>query len=145
MGSKVNFFVDDEELQIEINREGTATYTHIFTEKGPNYIRGVFQGDNMRNGSECQRNIRIIEYREEIIDQYNEFSEAVRRIKEAIPDHFTPREVMNVLTKYSPDSASSLGDIVYTFEFAKYSLHDVKRPEYERFYLAKIEYGRGEP
>jgi hypothetical protein len=48
---------------------------------------------------------------------------------------------MDVLIKYSPKAVhSSLVNIIHIFEVAKYSIHEVTRAEYERFYLAKMDF-----
>ena len=55
--------------------------------------------------------------------------------------HFTAREAMHVLLKYTPPSVHApLEEMTTLFEIADYSTHSIMRGEYERFYLAREEF-----
>jgi len=83
--------------------------------------------------------VRIVEYREEIIDLFNtKFRDARKRFDE-IKDNYTARELLGYLQTQTPaDTHDALGEMTFTFEEANYSLHPIRRNSYECFYLAKI-------
>jgi transglutaminase-like putative cysteine protease len=83
--------------------------------------------------------VRIVEYREEIIALFNtKFTDARKRF-DGIKDNYTARELLGYLKAQTPaDTHGALTEMTFTFEEANYSLHPIARDSYESFYLAKI-------
>ena len=88
-------------------------------------------------------NIRIVDYREEIIRLFNEvFKETGDDYKE-IWDQLTAREFQKLIHEEYPDiSQEELERIATLFEIADYSTHIITRLYYIRFYSAKLELER---
>jgi len=134
-------FQDGEAKDIDLDDEGGCEMEYTFEEKGPHKVTVRFLGDEGRGAAKAEAELRIVDYREEILDLFNTFSDEHRSTKDEIKEHFTAREAMYVLMKYAPESAHNpLEELTTIFEIADYSTHDVRRGEYERFYLAKEEF-----
>jgi len=134
-------FQDGEAKDIDLDDEGGCEMEYTFEEKGPHKVTVRFLGDEGRGAAKAEAELRIVDYREEILDLFNTFSDEHRSSKDEIKDHFTAREAMYVLMKYAPESVHNpLEELTKIFEIADYSTHDIRRGEYERFYVAKEEF-----
>lgn len=134
-------FQDGETKDIDLDDEGWGKMEYTFEEKGPHKVTVRFLGDEGRGAAKAEAELRIVDYREEILDLFNTFSDEHRSSKDEIKDHFTAREAMYVLMKYAPESVHNpLEELTTIFEIADYSTHDIRRGEYERFYVAKEEF-----
>lgn len=80
--------------------------------------------------------VRIVDYKEEIVSLYNQFYGVFKRSNPSIADEMTAREfesaAKNIL---SEEKHRVLGELVLLFEVANYSLHEIKREHYVRTYL----------
>ena len=139
---EVRIIVDGEESRpTTVFSDRTVDYSIVFARKGPRHVQVVFE-DQEGHEIACEIVIRIVDYREEVNDLFNDEFEEYRRMKAEIENHFTAREFMHkILEGKSESYYPPLNDMVSVFEIADYSLHDVKRGEYERFYHAKQEFG----
>ena len=81
--------------------------------------------------------LKIVNYREEITTLYNDFHIDQRSKDQLIEEDWTARELQSHLAGKSPTGDYNLESLTEIFEVADYSLHDVTRRDYERFYLAK--------
>jgi hypothetical protein len=83
--------------------------------------------------------VRIVDYREEVVGIFNAMYGRFRTGVAGIKDDMTPRELETAMGSALPDGMHGLlGDAVSVFEVANYSVHDIKRPEYEKMYLSRI-------
>jgi len=126
--------------ELVLDDEGSCEVECEFMEKGLRGISVRYPGDETRQAAKAEAKLRIVDYREEILDLYNAFSDHQRSTQEEIEEHFTPREAMHVLMKYVTEPAHRpLKELTTIFEIADYSTHPIRRREYERFYLAREE------
>ncbi|HEY3273111.1 MAG TPA: DUF4129 domain-containing protein [Methanocella sp.] len=78
--------------------------------------------------------VRIVEYREEIVRMFNDMC---RRFTPS--DDLTPRELERSLGAQLPETKQKLlGAAVTTFEQANYSLHEIRRTDFERMYTSEM-------
>ena len=90
----------------------------------------------------AESNLRIVDYREEVVRIFNELFSLMRCRFEAIRPDSTPREMQCVALQNLPEAKwDRLDRIIATFEIANYSLHGVSREDYIQSYLAMVELG----
>jgi hypothetical protein len=138
----VKVIVDGEESpSFTIFADKTVEHPIIFREKGIHRLLVTFR-DQENQEIACEAVVKIVDYREEVNDLFNNEFEEYRKRKEEIKNHFTAREFMHTLLQGKSDKYyHPLNEMVSIFEMADYSLHEVRRSEYERFYHAKQEFG----
>ncbi len=84
--------------------------------------------------------IRIVDYREEVVRIYNEMYLNYSSRYEGIGDKMTPRELEKAIGPSMPDvKRTALGAAVTLFELANFSLHAIRRRDYERMYLSNLD------
>jgi len=84
--------------------------------------------------------IRIVDYREEVVRIYNEMYLNYSSRYEGIGDKMTPRELEQAIGPNMPDvKKKALSIAVTIFELANYSLHAIRRRDYERMYLSRLD------
>jgi uncharacterized protein YxeA len=84
--------------------------------------------------------VRIVDYREEIVRMFNEMYLNYSSRYEGMGDKMTPRELERAIGLNLPEAKrKALGVAVTVFEFANYSLHAIRRRDYERMYLSKMD------
>ena len=109
---------------------------HSFDRKGETDINVYFggdTGDKMFN----TRKIKIVDYREEIVELFNRLIDALSAEGIEVDRKMTAREIESQLKEKYPDlSPDTMKDIVKGFEYANYSLHPVARKIYVYMYLA---------
>jgi hypothetical protein len=111
-----------------------------FDEKGYHRIEVVYDSADARVTA-FEAVIKIVDYREEVNDLFNEEFEEYEGLREEIKTHFTAREFMHSILKGLSDRFHApLNEMVGIFEIADYSLHEIRRREYERFYAARHEF-----
>ena len=107
---------------------------YTFKEKGTYKIKAILRVND--NSYEKTRNIRIVEYREEIIRLYNKcFLKWVKELGIEVLKR-TPEEIMYDVIDKVKGNDELIERITLIFEEAKYSLHEIKRRHYEEFYMA---------
>lgn len=123
-------FHDDEGNRGEIGA--------VFHKKGEYRIK--ISGKNDEYGA---RNIRIVDYREEIIAIGKNFLKEMSAKISGITDFMTLREIHDII---KPNIASErhwvLEDAFMVFEKAVYSDEDIVRSDYEKFYVFARELGK---
>jgi hypothetical protein len=134
----VTIIVDDEEGHpLTIFSDKTVNYNVVFKKKGSHHLQVVFEDQEIA----CDIVIKIVDYREEVNDLFNDEFEVYRSMREEIKNHFTAREFMHSILKGKSERYyDPLNEMVSVFEIADYSLHPVRRSEYERFVHAKQEF-----
>jgi len=121
----------DHQEKIEFT-DGHASTTIVFREKGIFPIQ-LFHGLDSKKPQNSV-NIKIVEYREEIIYLYKEW---FRRNQESISGgrKHTARDFMYFLLEHHQGiDVGRLDKAITLFEIADYSTHDVNREDYETFY-----------
>jgi hypothetical protein len=143
-GAQIRLVIQEKSDLLLSDVEGEAQTRVTFAEKGTYKVESEYAAGRLH----ASRRLRVVEYRDEIIDLFNsKFKEAEQRFK-ALRDNHTARELLEYLRKETPAEAhGAVSEMVYLFEEANYSLHPVRRRLYERFYLAMRDYeeaSRGE-
>jgi len=137
----VLLMVDEAEgPSFDLSTSSSVDHSLTFHEKGYHSIKVVFSAEGARVTA-CEALVKIVDYREEVNDLFNEEFEGYRNLREEIETHFTAREFMRSMLKgLSNRFYAPLNEMVSIFEIADYSLHDVRRSDYERFYAARQEF-----
>ncbi|MBN2336464.1 hypothetical protein JXL21_12980 [Candidatus Bathyarchaeota archaeon] len=134
MNAPLNMVIDGTPQQVTTSGTGEASTTTSIDS-----IKDLKVSVNYSpEGLHTELDIRIVDYRDEIISLFNEkFSEAQKRFK-AVKDNYTARELLGYLKTQTPEETHvPLGEMIFIFEEANYSLHPIARSSYEGFYLAK--------
>ena len=130
--------VDEREIQLKSLPSGEAEVQLTFNEKGVHRLIAYFSGNGDLNEATAEAAVRIVDYREEIVDLFNSFIKsaiAVQRVKE----NMTAREIQQRLLNDIPENKRSyLEEMVSIFELADYSLRQINRLDYEKFFFAKL-------
>ncbi len=123
---------------VNTDASGTVRLEHLFTDKGQyTFMAEYNSGTDVESTS---RTVRIVDYREEIVDLYKGLKDWFRQIGIALDQDATPRELEEIVTKSRKGvSAAALSRVVNCFEEADYSLHPVQREHYKIMYLAQQE------
>lgn len=90
---------------------------------------------------EASIGIRVVDYREEIVDIYGESFERYRTSMVGLKSSMTPREMQILIKERNDIDRSAVEDVVSLFEIAEFSVHDVGREEYERMFIASMSMG----
>lgn len=133
---------DGEDIDLALDQHGSGSSKLVF-KKGRYIIKAVFPGDAINERVESKVLLRIVDYRQEIVDLFNKAFKTSREIILEINDRLTAREFQDLLSKEYPSlSKEALEKIASVFEVSDYSVHHVGREEYVKFYLAKLELDR---
>ncbi len=132
--AKGNVFIDGEVVEFDVEEEEKKRFTHSFTEKGEHEIKAV----GPKGVYQETLNIKIVEYREEIKDEYRDLLEELNNKGFEVGKKTTPRKLQRKLEDVSIDERY-LNGITKSFERAKYSILDLSRDDYEDLMYGKIE------
>jgi hypothetical protein len=99
--------------------------------------KGVHRISLSLNGEKIvEKELRIVDYREEIVSLYNQFFRSMKQLDHGIVDEMTPREFEAVVkSRMGPERHHPLNVVITTFETANYSLHRMAREDYVKIYL----------
>jgi hypothetical protein len=126
--------VDGEPLEVYTGEDGFALTTTVIPSIRSLKISASYCVEELYT----ELNVKIVEYREEIIDLFNTKFRDARERFDKIKDNYTARELLGYLKTQTPEEThSALGEMIFIFEEANYSLHPIARESYERFYIAK--------
>lgn len=126
-------------------QKGVARFQRTFKEKEEIPVTVELKVPGEKLPRRTTRNLRIVDYREEIAEVFAKFKEEASRVIRPIPEDATPREVLDLLMDANPDlPEDNLSTIVHSFEVAKFSNHPVEREDYERMIGALLELERVE-
>jgi len=127
---KVRVRVDGEEKDLKLT-DGRGVFKKTFSEKGAHKIEAEC------GGAGAAREVRIVDYREEIIEVFkslfNSFKERL-----GLNDDATPREFASAAAGKAGEVKGQLEELVRVFEIATYSPHSVGREDYEAEYLSQL-------
>ncbi len=120
---------------------GKAGVTLAFSEKGSFDIEASVSSPNdVESVTHVLRTIRIIDYREEIIDEYKALLSWFKQKEVPILSDNTTRETEQLIVKSSlPVSLEALETVLACFEEVTYSLHPITRQHYVKMHLAQEE------
>lgn len=126
-------------------QKGVARFQRTFKEKGEVPVTVEWKAPGEKLPRRTTRNLRIVDYREEIAEVFAKFKDEASRVIRPIPEDATPREVLDLLMDANPNlPEENLSTIVNSFEVAKFSNHPVDRADYERMIAALLELERVE-
>ncbi len=126
-------FNENELVSAETDSDGKIAYEGEFDVKGIHRLTLHHEGENLRTGLD----IKIVDYRDEIIRLFNNRFREARERFQSINDNYTARELYMYLRGETPEpSHRPLRELVFIFEEANYSLHEVNREQYTRFFRA---------
>ncbi len=119
----------------DVRLENGMTKVRLDLDKGDHRIT-VSTKDSIAGPSWAE--VRIVDYREEIIRMFNELYTGYSACNGGIGDKLTPRELERAIGQGLPDEKKKpLSAAVTTFELANFSLHSIGRRDYERMYLSE--------
>jgi len=111
-----------------------------FPTKGQYNLTASYGKEPDTHKASATRPIRIVDYREEIVDLFNKLVEEFRGMGLAVSDEYTPRKIQYLALDAKMDIPEKpLDDAVTCFEEADYSLHSITRGHYVTMYLAQME------
>ena len=129
--------VVEREQALQTNEAGKASFQVRYLTKGQATLAVVFPGDDRHLPGTATQTVRIVDYREEVVALFKEFLGWARAKGVRAHDEATPRELeANVLAAVPDIEAPALGTVVSGFEEAEYSLHPMRRRQYEQMFLA---------
>ena len=128
---------EEEATELTTDNEGRCALRWTATELGEYAVRATFAGNDECLEAFETRNLRVVDFREEIVRLYNEFLDWAESKTTAISDQSTPREVELTLVDAGLHvDQKSLDELISRFEEADYSEHPIARRHYERMYRA---------
>jgi hypothetical protein len=131
---------DDTPTSLAAGEDGRAALSSIFPAKGQYSLTARYGNGADEKQASAVRAIRIVDYREEIVDLFNRLTAEFRGIGIEISEDYTPRKIQYLVLnagKKIPEKA--LEDVINCFEETDYSLHRITRQHYETMYLAQKE------
>ncbi len=129
--SEASISVDGKEQKKFTLDNGNAIAT-IVLEKGKHRI-----SVNSAGQESSWADIRIVDYREEIVSLFNKMFQSFK-VDHSVMEEMTPRELELAVIESLPETKRlMLDEAVSVFEVANYSIHHIRRHEYERMYLSK--------
>ena len=137
-GETLTLLLNKTELTAaKTDSNGKITYSQAFVVEGSHRLILLHEEEDLRTSLD----IKIVDYRKEIIRLFkNRFQEA-REMFQSIRDNYTARELYLYLGNETPKSSHEpLRELVFIFEEANYSLHEVNREQYTRFFKAMRTY-----
>jgi hypothetical protein len=138
VGETLTLIFNETELtSTETDSEGRITHTEAFDTEGIHRLTLLHEGEDLRTGLD----IKIVDYREEIIRLFNNRFREARTRFQSVRDNYTARELYVYLKKEALEPCHEpLRELVFIFEEANYSLHEVNRGQYSRFFRAMRTY-----
>ena len=123
-----------EWVTLQTDDAGRCTYTWPTDLPGDHEFTVEFQESNLYLASTASVPFRVVNFREEIVRLYNDFSAwAGARIGRAASR--TPRELEAILsTSGEPVDFRAVDELISRFEEADYSEHEIGRRQYESMY-----------
>ncbi len=124
--------VDGNE-QKKLSLDGGVAQTTLVLEKGKHRISVQSAGQET-----SWTDIRIVDYREEVVSLFNVMFQNFK-VDPVVINEMTPRELEQAVIGGLPETKRiMLDEAVSVFEIANYSIHHIRRHEYERMYISKI-------
>jgi len=135
VNAQIDLEFNGEPRAVSTGVDGSATTSTFYPSTGSLKISASYSVEAVAT----ELDVRIVDYREEIISLFNTKFRDARERFDSIKDNYTARELLGYLKTQTPaETYGALGEMTFTFEEASYSLHPIARESYERFYIAKI-------
>jgi len=134
-GGYTAWFGETEKTALDFEKDSPCVHYHCcFKGKGLYEIKVI---NNENENTEGERKIKIVEYREEIMNLAGDLFLSIRENGGSFAGSLTPRELGDIIKKKTgPKLGEQVDLLVGTFETAAYSLREFKRTKYEAFYPA---------
>ncbi len=127
---------DGAPFHLTLGEDGAGDFTWSAAEPGEYPVSAQFTGDDDLVFAEY-RDLRIVDFRDEIVRLYGEFQEWAMKQDAGVADSSTPREAEALLVARGlPIPGRDLAEIIARFEEADYSEHAISRRHYEAMYRA---------
>jgi transglutaminase-like putative cysteine protease len=132
--------------RVSTDAGGLVTVQCTFQKKGQYQLVARYSGDTNSEPLITRRTVRIVDYREEIVDLFKSMLEWLRSKGLNLPSKATPREIKQMIFEAKwVVTPAALDNIIVCFEEADYSLHTIERKNYITMYLAQKEIRDHEP
>lgn len=129
----------DGKVAREVTADHGAARLWLDLDKGDHRIMVSPKNSPGSSGSSWT-DVRIVDYREEIVRIFNEMYREYRSSHESAGDEMTARELEIAMRQEVPEHVrKKLGETIRLFEYANYSLHDVRRKDFEEMYLSRAD------
>ncbi|BAI61601.1 hypothetical protein MCP_1529 [Methanocella paludicola SANAE] len=130
----ITLYVDGNAVRNIPMESGSAQFS-LDLDKGDHRIK--ISPKNVTEGSSWA-DVRIVEYREEVVRMFNEMYQGYRSGHNGTNGEMTARELEIAMRQGMPeDMQKRLGKTITLFEYANYSLHDIRRGEFEEMYMSQ--------
>lgn len=130
----ITLYVDGSAVRNIPMESGSAQFS-LDLDKGDHRIK--ISPKNVTEGSSWA-DVRIVEYREEVVRMFNEMYQGYRSGHNGTNGEMTARELEIAMRQGMPeDMQKRLGKTITLFEYANYSLHDIRRGEFEEMYMSQ--------
>ncbi len=125
----LKLYANNEPIGEVAATSGRTSIGHKFRNKGNYSVICEFSGNMLYKPSRVERDLRIVDYREEIVALYHSFLEHLRGREVAIAEDATPREIQQLAIQIKINGRM-VENIVRCFEEAQYSTHPIDRQHY---------------
>jgi transglutaminase-like putative cysteine protease len=133
----IEILVDRNKLaECPLRRDCSADVTYTFEEKGERAVSAIFKDESEKVRDIAQKNVQIVDYKEEIVRLYNGFLQRLAQEDFELKEAMTAREVQSQILRRSSFKPHNVRDIIECFEQAEYSDHSIMRKNYKTMYLA---------
>jgi hypothetical protein len=134
---KVEVSIDKKTVaSVRVSGQGHAEFSHTFFHKGEHNIRAIIQGLSERRPGSAEVNLRIVDYKEEIVRLYNEFVGSLASYGINVRSEMTGPEIQTLILRMGGFTPQALNKVTTCFEKAEYSNHLASRKDYEIMYLS---------
>jgi len=132
---KIVVYVNDiVAFESEVNGNGYFAFTYSFERTGGQKITALLSDDPRKPLDVAETELRIVDYREEIIRLYKKFLEGLSQSEVSVKNSMTAREIEKTLYEAGILSSKEAG-ITECFEEAEYSHHPIFRVSYKKILL----------
>jgi hypothetical protein len=135
-GRTVELFVDGKNVVGSSLSKESATFSQIFGKKGVYQLTAQLIDMSQTKTVTAETTLRVVDYREEIVDLYRAFLEFINEGSVEIRDEMTAREIESLLLNTGKFNAIALQKVTQCFEKTEYSSHSIDRKDYEEIYLS---------
>ena len=130
-------FGDEEPAPIATDEKGRSHVSWTGHSPVDCIVKAEFTGDDERLPATTTRELRIVDFREEIVRLYNVFTAWVEPRISDYSKQLTPREVeARIISEGLHVDERALDQLISRFEEADYSEHPIARRHYEAMYRA---------
>jgi hypothetical protein len=118
---------------LKLDKNGETTHQFSIPEKGLHKITFTYNDKEHGIYAETLLVLKIVDYREEIIRQFNQDFKTQLEISKELNYTATARELLQAHTELEPQIVEAIEQIVYCFEEATYSHHPITETDYRRY------------